>query len=107
MIQIQYSVDMLGWCVYKYEQGSDGRRYYRDRDGGTITPKEGERIEPLLIIEDLEEFAEAISKVGIKPKSDYKLEGILEATKDHLEDMRALVFSAKKKRKPTTKSKEV
>ncbi len=38
----------------------------------------------------LQAFAEALSKQGIKTESDHKIQGILEATKYHLEDMRKI-----------------
>jgi hypothetical protein len=46
--------------------------------------------------EMLKGFAELASDKGIKLDSDLKREGLLEATKFHLEDMRSLVFSNKK-----------
>lgn len=35
---------------------------------------------------------DAMNRIGFKPKEEAKIEGILEATKYHLEDMRKLVF---------------
>lgn len=103
MIDVHYSVDHIAWCIYKYEKDFNGKRYYRDSKGNTVEVKKGERVEPMCIIEDMDELLEAISKAGLKPKSDWKLEGVLEATKDHLEDMRTLVFSAKKEKKTNSK----
>ena len=38
----------------------------------------------------------ALEKQGTKPDSTSKVEGILEATKEHLKDLRRLVFEEKK-----------
>ncbi len=59
---------------------------------------EGEKVEPTMILtpiaanELLNGLAESLDNAGIKPPSIHKLEGLLEATKKHLEDMRTLVF---------------
>jgi len=59
--------------------------------------KEGEEIKPTLEIggffegEFLEALAEALDEKGIKTDKDAKIEGILEATKYHLEDLRKLL----------------
>lgn len=42
-----------------------------------------------------EELVKALSKIGVRSPLDSKSEGILEATKFHLEDMRKLVFKNK------------
>lgn len=63
--------------------------------------KEGESIEHTLKIHNnfskpfLKAMAEALDKQGIKTENDHKLQGILEATKYHLEDMRKLTFKSK------------
>ena len=41
-------------------------------------------------IEALQAFAEALAGRGIKTNNDHKIEGTLEATKYHLEDMRKI-----------------
>ena len=56
------------------------------------------KAEPTLVLDRflapkfLKALAEALDKEGVKTENDYKLQGILEATKKHLEDMRRLVF---------------
>ncbi len=40
----------------------------------------------------LKAFAEALDEKGIKTENDFKIQGLLEATKKHLNDMRRLVF---------------
>jgi len=42
--------------------------------------------------EFLKAMAEALDKEGIKTENDFKIQGLLEATKYHLEDMRKIVF---------------
>lgn len=37
-------------------------------------------------------LAEALETEGVKTPNDFKIQGLLEATKAHLEDMRTLVF---------------
>ena len=53
----------------------------------------GDVIKPSLSLppEALQEFANALDKMGIKPQQGF-IEGKLEATERHLEDMRTLVF---------------
>jgi len=43
----------------------------------------------------LKALAEALDKEGIKTENDFKIQGLLEANKYHLEDMRKLVFKTK------------
>lgn len=45
--------------------------------------------------EQLQALANELSKYGVKDTNDFKNEGLLEATKAHLEDMRTLVFKKK------------
>jgi hypothetical protein len=59
--------------------------------------KEGETIEPTLTVahfledEFLKALAEALDEKGIKTDKDAKIEGLLEATRHHLEDLRRLL----------------
>jgi hypothetical protein len=61
-----------------------------------------ERPEPTFILsgmdanELLKSLADSISDMGVKTESDFKIQGKLEATEKHLEDMRKLVFNRKK-----------
>ena len=55
-------------------------------------------IDGLIAGEFLEKFAEALGQMGIKTDNDHKIQGLLEATKYHLEDMRGLVFKKKGER---------
>ena len=43
-----------------------------------------------------EAMADALHKNGFKPQAEVVMEGEMKATKNHLEDMRALVFETKK-----------
>lgn len=92
VIKIQYRPESLGYAVYEY-RGNRAFKEFKQADGNWVQVKEGYSApEPTLIIENLEEWAEAIRDAGVKLPSDHKLEGILEAQKAHLEDMRTLVF---------------
>lgn len=67
------------------------------RSGGMVeTIDTGVKPEPTLELfpETLQALANALAEVGIKPQEGY-LEGKLEATEKHLEDMRTLVFKKK------------
>lgn len=62
--------------------------------------EEGERIpEPTLTVrgmlseEFLQAFADELAKKGIKNVNDHRIAGTLEATREHLADMRKLVFN--------------
>ncbi len=46
----------------------------------------------------LQALQEAIVNIGIKPKEGNKIEGLYEATKEHLNDMRKLVFKQYKQK---------
>ena len=84
---------------------------YRDRlDGGvdvmgaggasgTSYPQGAEIKACTLLLPDnaLQGLLNALLEKGIKPKEQSRVEGMLEATKVHLEDMRRLVFKEQKK----------
>ena len=59
------------------------------------TFNEGDVIKPTLSLppEALQEFANALDAMGFKPQQGF-IEGKLQATEKHLEDMRTLVFKA-------------
>lgn len=59
-------------------------------DGGIEEPSL--RISHHIAPDFLKALAEALDEAGIKTENDFKLQGILEATKKHLADMRKLVF---------------
>lgn len=46
--------------------------------------------------EQLQAFADALAKRGVKTVNDHHNAGLLEATKAHLEDMRTLVFKSRR-----------
>lgn len=69
------------------------------KDGVIIMLKEGGRPQPDVALhfaelddDQLKAFADALATFGIKTKNDSKNEGLLEATRYHLEDMRRLAF---------------
>lgn len=67
-----------------------------------IEVNNGDRVGPTLAFnmfegdELLKDLAEQIDKQGIKTTQDAQNQGSLDATKKHLEDMRALVFKGDK-----------
>lgn len=94
MIKITYSPDHISWLLFEYRERPGIKEV---RHGNKwVAVKEGEPVEPTLYIENLQEWANAIAETGVKPQSDYKLEGILEAQNKHLQDMRKLVFRERK-----------
>lgn len=54
------------------------------------------RINHFLAPEFLKALAEALDKHEIKTDNDFKIQGLLTATKYHLEDMRKIVFKKEK-----------
>ena len=53
------------------------------------------KIPDIMAKEFFKAFAEALDQQGIKTENDFKIQGLLEAKKEHLEDMRRLVFRKK------------
>ena len=51
------------------------------------------RFDHFLAPEFLKALAEALDKHNIKTENDFKIQGLLEATKYHLEDMRKITFN--------------
>ena len=66
-------------------------------DEGVLTFGNEDAPKPVLVLggreanQILKELAEAIDKQGVKTDQDAKTEGLLQATKYHLEDMRTLL----------------
>ena len=95
-VQIQYGINGVEIYIFK---DRDGKRYVAKPVILEFEEiKLGERVYPTLCInpfeatEFLKSLAEALDKQEVKTENDYKIQGILEATKYHLEDMRRLVF---------------
>lgn len=102
---LEYRPEMLGWCLYLSKHVTDGRQFLTER--GTLSVvKHGEQFKKtdkvyFAYFEDeqqLQAIANAISKRGIKDQNDHRNEGLLEATKYHLEDMRRIALRVKTKR---------
>jgi len=76
--------------IYIFRQTFDGKMKMLD---GKIYEIGAQPEKPSLEldIEQLQEFASALNELGINPKKEF-VEGKLEATEKHLEDMRKLVF---------------
>lgn len=98
MIKLHYSPDHIAWSMIQYEVGQNGDWYVRTPNRETIVVKQGEAIpqDAMFWIDDLAELALAIADAKFKAPSDHKLEGILQATQYHLEDMRKLVMKGKR-----------
>lgn len=60
-----------------------------------IPPEPTFRFRGIEKTEFLKAMADAIAEIGIKTDSDFKIQGKLEATEKHLEDMRRLIFKNK------------
>lgn len=96
---------MNGWQVEIRENpamlGADVYIFYRRYDGKTIIFKDkeevvvemGARAEPSFHLTDemLQAFANALSRVEIRPREASKTEGLLEAQSEHLKDLRKLL----------------
>jgi hypothetical protein len=93
VIKAQYMFDRLGWAIYIY-RGSGRHHELQQPDGTWVEIKEGTQLQPTLVIEDAQELIKALQDAGVKAPNEYKLEGVMEAQKHHLDDMRRLVFEA-------------
>jgi hypothetical protein len=68
--------------------------YYSDK---VVTVEDGAEAQPSFQMtpQMLQAFANTLAKMGVNPAKEY-IEGKLEATEKHLEDMRSLVFKDNK-----------
>jgi exopolysaccharide biosynthesis protein len=97
---LEYRIDMLGWFLYLTKRTGYGEVEYLTEGGERKTLKQGQQFKNtnklhFAYFEDdqqLQAIADAISQRGVKSQSDHKNEGLLEATKYHLEDMRRIAF---------------
>ena len=93
-IEIGYQQFRVNKCIYITRKGHDGKYYiWRGNREEVINSKEGESIKPSFEFTDemLQQLVEVLDSKGFKPKQGF-LEGKLEATDKHLQDMRNLVF---------------
>lgn len=93
--------------IYIIEEKPDGTRYFAK----PIKPfemkkhEEGEIEDPTMRFTDhiASSFLDALKlemeRHGIKPDSDFKIQGKLDATEKHLDDMRRLVFKSAEEKK--------
>lgn len=96
---LEYHPGMMGCFLYLQKRTDQGIMFVIE-SGKTKTIKKGEQFKiadqlHFAFFEDdqqLQVIADAISKRGIKDQNDHKNEGLLEATKYHLEDMRRIAF---------------
>lgn len=84
--------------VFLYRRVPNGTEIYRG-DTTEIVDEGAAIVKPSFILspEMLQSFADALNEQGYKPQKGF-IEGKLQATEKHLEDMRTLVF-----KKPNTK----
>jgi hypothetical protein len=82
-------------CLMLYRKLPNNRIEYLQPDGLIRTIDEGTDMEGCttleLLPEQMQAFANGLSDMGINPQKEY-IEGKLEATSAHLEDMRKIVF---------------
>ena len=81
--------------IYIFRQLSSGETMFLDGKvlkGGEAPSEPTIKLEP----EQLQALADELSMVGYKPQKGF-IEGKLEATTKHLEDMRSLVFKSETK----------
>lgn len=87
--------------VYIMEYLGDGGREFTRADGTKYLEKHGEQAKDEdivfchLPIKADKLLADELARLGVKTDNDHKIAGTLEATKEHLADMRALVFKEK------------
>ena len=97
-VEIFQSEYRLGYAVLMYRELPGDRievlHFSEEGEERYQVVEHGAKYEPsfYLRVEELKALGDAIAGMGIKLDSDMKREGILEATKYHLEDMRKLVF---------------
>ena len=92
----EYNTDLKLWIV---DDLSERRKLLNYKDGQWFATdiENGTKQEPSLHLpgrlgeEVMQAMAEAFSKRGVKTENDHKIQGTLEATKYHLEDLRKLL----------------
>jgi len=103
-VRIRQRPDTLGTEIYIIDRGNRFTYLAKHVKLEFEKVKDGaEWPEPTLVLGEnlVFKLSKALSKMlderGIKSDSQSKIEGLLEATKYHLEDMRKIVFSEKEK----------
>lgn len=95
-VRLSENFDYMLVDVYMIQRLPDRTIKALTSDGTIKTIKNGSKSEGLhfaqLEREQLQAFADALNTFGVKTNNDHKNEGLLEATKSHLEDMCTLVF---------------
>lgn len=102
-VQLTEEPGRIGYQIYIHRTPSAGVREFITKGGyeHQVISK-GERTERDLTFgfiehDQLRALVEAFSSKGFKTDNDHKVEGLLEATKYHLEDMRTLALKKGKK----------
>lgn len=87
--------------VYLFNCLPDGVREFYRADGSMYIEKPSDQAKDEdivfchLPIKAEKPLVDELNRLGIKSDNDHKIAGTLDATKAHLEDMRALVFNGK------------
>ena len=103
IIKVRHNPMTEGLGIYFGMEDSQGFKVakpvkleYEKIDEGALDVKPTLIIPSYLGSDFLKTLLSAIENQGIKPESTSKTEGLLEATKYHLEDMRNIVFNKEK-----------
>lgn len=90
--------------IYAFEQRGDNDRFYSYDGKGKIIVEDiprfqtSEKVKPLIVMsswmfDQLKMHMVSLAhQEGVKPESQHKLEGTLEATRDHLDDLRSILW---------------
>jgi len=92
MIRITEDICKFGLNVYIFKTKND--RPSHVLNNGIYSPvEEGKVYEPTLFIDryDVKDLVDELAKLDLKSENDYKIQGVLSATKRHLEDLRHLL----------------
>jgi len=102
-VQLNEEPGRLGYNVFIFRVTGSGKREFVTKGGKEIQQitigydVKKDITFAFLEHDQLKALADAFSKKGFKTDNDHKIEGLLEATKYHLEDMRALALKKGKR----------
>lgn len=87
---------MLGMELYIYTRLTDGKIEVETQNGDTLERKVYERGEMIprtlfLSMDDLQDLADELRRINVRPREAGKTEGLLEAQSEHLKDLRKLL----------------
>ena len=100
-VDVVYRPEYLGYAVYMSRK-MRGRHDFLNASGKVTSVDEGKAMNldkqyvfAILDPDQVQGIADAFANVGIHTVNDHKNAGLLEATQNHLEDMRSIVFKTK------------